>query len=71
MSPFELATNLATSYGFAGVVDTQKTFSGKSVYIAKFKENVYTGLPLFILCSEGRAEFAQPEENVRVFKTIM
>lgn len=68
MSTYELASKLAISSGFAGVEDIQGKKDGRDVFVVRFKELEYTGLPLFILCSSEKAEFASPEENVTLFR---
>lgn len=68
MSTYDLANELAMSFGFASAEDIKKQYEGKDVYIAKFKEVEYTGLPIFILCSSDSAEFAYPKLNAELFK---
>lgn len=68
MSTYELARKLAISSGFAGVEDIHGKKDGRDVFVVIFKELEYTGLPLFILCDQDKAEFASPEENVTLFR---
>lgn len=62
------ALELAVDYGYDSVKDCDFSFNDKHVFIACFKEPLYTGLPQFILVTEdGSADFADPVDNINIF----
>lgn len=64
----EIANKLARKFGYSGAKDCDMLFENKHVFVAFFDEVTYTGLPQFILVSEGKeADFAMPLYNEKIF----